>query len=378
MIMKNFPVQSIGIRILVLFILMIIISSPVAAQKKKVKTSKRWTIDLSLQSGYDNNALRYSDKYLQRFKNNQDEGRFHIKKYDDLVMNYTARLSYSERFIKNMLSVFTARINYNQYTFNTIKTWYQLDLMYQQYITQKTSLMFSYSYIPEFYVAHFRDNDWVKVYGYTPITFQPFTFSKNDFSFWLQHNFSTTTRVRVYFSLMKYYYNKHFTEYDSDNYLTGVRVSRDISSKLSLDAAYKFVRSNAKGYDEPGEDKLTSDDADAAYNEHNIIIGAAYKLPRVFKLDNKIDLSVELFRRYYFTDKTVLEDQLHSGRNDLSYRVGLKYDLAVLKNLTTGLYFNYAFRNAESSNNTNNEFISDEKDYDQFKCGVSLSYKFQF
>jgi len=378
MIMKSFPVQLISIRFLVLIILMITINNPVIAQKKKVKTSKRWSMELSMQSGYDNNALRYSDKYLQRFKNNEDKGRFHIKKYDDLVMDYTARISYSERFIKNMLSVFTARINYNQYTFNTIKTWYQIDLMYQQYITQKTSLMFSYSYLPEFYVAHFRDNDWVKMYGYTPITFQPYTFSKNDFSFWLQHNFNTNTRVRVYFSLMKYYYNKHFTEYDSDNYLTGVRVSHNLSPQLSLDAAYKFVRSNAKGFDELGEDKLTSDDADATYNEHNISLGAAYKMPRIFNLDNKINFSVELFRRYYLTDKTVTEDQLHSGRNDLSYRIGLKYDFAILKNLTTGLYFNYAFRNAQSSNITNNEFISDEKDYDQAKCGVSVLYKLQF
>ncbi|MDT3697371.1 MAG: autotransporter outer membrane beta-barrel domain-containing protein [Ignavibacterium sp.] len=376
--MKSFPVQLISIRFLVLIILMITINNPVIAQKKKVKTSKRWSMELSMQSGYDNNALRYSDKYLQRFKNNEDKGRFHIKKYDDLVMDYTARISYSERFIKNMLSVFTARINYNQYTFNTIKTWYQIDLMYQQYITQKTSLMFSYSYLPEFYVAHFRDNDWVKMYGYTPITFQPYTFSKNDFSFWLQHNFNTNTRVRVYFSLMKYYYNKHFTEYDSDNYLTGVRVSHNLSPQLSLDAAYKFVRSNAKGFDELGEDKLTSDDADATYNEHNISLGAAYKMPRIFNLDNKINFSVELFRRYYLTDKTVTEDQLHSGRNDLSYRIGLKYDFAILKNLTTGLYFNYAFRNAQSSNITNNEFISDEKDYDQAKCGVSVLYKLQF
>lgn len=212
--MKNFPFQLMSIRFLVLLILIITFNNPVTAQKKTVKASKKWTIELSVKSGYDNNALRYSDKYLQRFKNNEDEGRFHIKKYDDLVMDYTARISYSDRFIKNMLSVFSARIDYNQYTFNTIKTWYQLDLMYQQYITQKTSLMFSYSYIPEFYVAHFRDNDWVKIYGYTPITFQPFTFSKNDFSFWMQHNFNTNTRVRVYFSLMKYYYNNHFTEYD--------------------------------------------------------------------------------------------------------------------------------------------------------------------
>ncbi len=376
--MKSFPVQLMSIKFLVLFILIITINYQVPAQKKTVKKSKKWAIELSLKSGYDNNALRYSDKYLERFKNNEDEGRFHIKKYDDLVMDYTARISYSDRFIKNMLSVFTARIDYNQYTFNTIKTWYQFDLMYQQYITQKTSLIFSYSYIPEFYVANFRDNDWVKIYGYTPITFKQFTFSKNDFSFRLQHNFSTTTRVRIYFSLMKYYYNKHFTEYDSDNYLAGARIFQDISSELSFDAGYKFIRSNAKGYDEPGEDKLTSDDADATYNEHNIILGAAYKMPRIFKLDNKINLSIELFRRYYLTDKTVQEDQLHSGRNDLSYRIGLKYDFVVLRNLTTGLYFNYAYRNAESSNSANNEFISDEKDYDKVKCGISVLYKFQF
>lgn len=376
--MKKILNQLVLNRIILLVTLICFFTHPIQAQQKKINTSKKWAVELSLKSGYDNNALRYSEKYLQRFKNNEDEGRFHIKKYDDIVFDYTARITYSNRFFKNLLSVLSARVDYNQYTFNPIKTWYQFDLMYQQYFTQKTSLMFSYSYLPEFYISHFRDNDWVNLYGYVPSTFQPFTYSKNDFSIWLQHNFSASTKVRVYCSLTNYYYNKHFTEYDSDNYMAGARIFHDVSSKVSVDAGYKFLRSNAKGYDEPGESKLSSDDADATYNEHNILFGLSYQMPKLFRLKNKLNLSFDIYRRYYLTDKTVQEDQLHSGRNDINYRIGVKYDFDLLNNLNVGLYMNYAYRDAEGSNVLNNEFISDEKDYNQTQIGVSVYYKFQF
>jgi hypothetical protein len=376
--MKNKSHKIILLKLLLPFILILLLSDQLNAQKHKVNVSKNWAVELALNSGYDNNALRYSEKYLDRFKNNEDEGRFHIKKYDDLLIDYTARISYSGRVFKNLLSVIAARVDYNQYTYNSVKTWIALDFTFQQYISQKTSLMFSYTYLPDFYISHFRDNDWTKIYGYTPITFKPFSYAKNDFSFWMQHNFTSSTRARVYLSLMQYYYNQHFTEYDSDNYLVGARIFNDISTKVSIDAGYKFVRSNAKGYDEPGETRLNSDDADATYNEHNIILGASYVLPKIFKMNNKISLSIDLYRRIYVTKKTIEDDLLHSGRKDFTYRLGAKYDFDLYSNLNTGIYVNYGSRDAEGSNSLNTEFISDEKDYNQFQIGLNLIYKFKF
>src|SRR3972149_1560736 len=51
-----------------------------------------WQLELSLATVYDNNALKYSDKYLDLFVNNEDPGRFHIKTSDDLTFNLTASL----------------------------------------------------------------------------------------------------------------------------------------------------------------------------------------------------------------------------------------------------------------------------------------------
>ena len=136
------------------------------AQIQPENKENKWIVELSFKSAYDNNILKYSDKYLDRFVNNEDEGRFHINKYDDLVLDYSARLFFSSNsLISNQRSILSARIDYTSYSFNSIKTWFSYDLGWQQFLNKKTSFMLSYSYIPDFYIAHYRDDDWTEIYG---------------------------------------------------------------------------------------------------------------------------------------------------------------------------------------------------------------------
>ncbi len=55
------------------------------------KKVDHWRINLSLSPYYDSNILKYSEKYIERFKNGEDEGRFHINRIDDLTLGLCAR-----------------------------------------------------------------------------------------------------------------------------------------------------------------------------------------------------------------------------------------------------------------------------------------------
>jgi hypothetical protein len=359
-------------------LLFFVSADQVTGSGKPKKTINKWNMSLSLSSVYDNNVLRNSEKYLQRFRDNEDEGRFHINRYDDLIMQYEARISYSEKIFGKRSSIFSVSADHNSFSYNSVKTWSNLSIGLQQFISAPTSFNISYSYLPDYYIKHYRDFDWINVLGYTPETFKPMSFSKNDFSFWLQHNFISATRARIYFSYMKYYYNQHFTEYDSDNLLYGLRLFHSFNKNITADAGYRYITSDAKGYDSPGETKIISDDGDASYNEHTYYAGVEIQLPKAFNLKNNLGLSAQYSLRNYTTHKTGEEDRVHSGRFDNYYSFTIAYNIAVVKNISLSAFFRRVSRNSDTDISANSEYLSDEKDYSQNLLGLSFQYKFNF
>jgi hypothetical protein len=349
------------------------------AQKKSQKKQDNWTINLSLSPFYDSNILKYSEKYIERFKNRQDEGRFHINRTDDLAINHSAGVSYTTEIFKKQKSTFSAGYDSYIYTFNTINSWSSYNISWRQSVSASTSFSLSYTYIPRFYVRHFRDDDWVFYYGFTPITFQPYEFSKDDFSLWVQQTAPwKTTRARFFFSYMKFLLNKPYIEYDSDDFLFGVRFYHSLTKSLEVNAGYYYSLSNAKGFDESFETKETSDDSDAGNYDHTYRAGFDLKLPKVFSLMSNLSVSAQYQRTFFITDNYVELDLLHAGRYDYIYRFSVNYNINVLNNLSLTAYYNWMKRESGSPSTINNEYISDEKDYTQYKLGISFNYQFKF
>jgi len=340
---------------------------------------KKWTISLSLNPYYDSNILKYSEKYIERFKNGEDEGRFHIHSIDDLTFGYSAGLTYSDEILGNQKTVFGVGFDSDAYTYNSIKTWYIYNIFWRQYITSSTSFFLSYSYIPGFYVRHFRDEDWVKYFGYTPETFQPYEFSKDDISVWVQHILPwKTTRARLYFSYMKYFLNQSNTEYDSEDFLYGFRIFQSLTDDLDFNIGYYYTTSDAKGFDEPVETKLTADDSDASNYEHIYFAGLDYMLPKVFSLNNDISIDVQYQRAFYTTDHYLELDPLHAGRYDYNYRFVVNYNLDLFKDFSISAYYNWIGRESSTSAEENREYVSNEKDYTQYRVGLRFNYIIKF
>jgi len=350
-------------------------------QKKKKTEEKvdKWALSLSIKPFYDSNILKYSEKYIQRFKNGEDPGRFHIDRIDDLTVGYSAGLTFTDEFFGNMKTIIGTGYDTDAYTYNSVKNWATFNIFYRQQIAASTSAQFSYSYIPEFYVRHFRDEDWVKYYGYTPETFRPYLFSKDGFSFWAQQILPwKTTRARLYFTYDRYYLDESNTEYDSNDYLYGFRIYQSLFNNLDFNFGYFYTTSDAKGYDELNETKVNSDDSDATNYEHAYFAGFDYVLPKVFSRNNDISIDVQYLRAFYTTDKYLEVDPLHAGRFDYNYRLYVNYNIDLMENFSATAFYNWFGRESSTSAEVNREYVSNEKDYTQFRVGINFNYIIRF
>ena len=92
-------------------------------KKKKKKKVKHFEVRIGLTTSYDNNILKYSDKYLDRFMNNEDPGRFHIETYDDMIINPYILGDYTFKIFKNVNTKINASFSPRFYLVNGIKNW---------------------------------------------------------------------------------------------------------------------------------------------------------------------------------------------------------------------------------------------------------------
>jgi hypothetical protein len=131
-----------GIHFLFFYLLLfsLFISKTILAGENPKKKTYNWEVHLSLGTMYDNNILKYSDKYIERFINSEDEGRFHISSYDDIVLPYSIGVSYKNDIIGDLKTIFSAGYNSNAYSYNGIKNWAQYNFHWRQYVAKSTSI----------------------------------------------------------------------------------------------------------------------------------------------------------------------------------------------------------------------------------------------
>jgi hypothetical protein len=359
-------------------ILMLVSFQGIFAQYANSKKYPELDIRFGLATYYDDNILRYSDKYLDRFMNNEDPGRFHIDTYDDIVLNPSIELTGTYRLFGKMKSELSLEYSPRFYCVNGIKNWNYLAIGYRQYFTRKASFRLIYAYIPDYYIRHFQDDDWYAIYGDVPEQYQPMGFAKNNYGIWVQNTFFRNTTIRASFYYAQYYYNKHFTEYDCKDLSVGGRIFQPIGEDLKLELAYEFTTSDAKGYDEPGETKENSDESDASYYENGFEGKIIWDMPHFFDLHHNLSLQGGFQKRIYTSEHYLELDPLHVGREDNISQFSVQYDVRLVKSLNLKVYYNWFMRNTDTRAEQNKEYVSAEKDYRQDQFGFELIYNLNF
>ncbi len=352
--------------------------SLIFAQSKKDSIFKGLDIDIALGTSYDDNILKYSDYYLNKFIVGEDSGRFHINSSDGLILNPSLKLSATFIFFGTNKTIVSGNINPQYYINNSIRNSNQLGVDLQQSMGKRISANFSYDYIPNSYLRHYRDNDWVDIFGYSPETYQPFSYSKNVYSLWLQRSFfkKRKTKLRLLFSYDEYFYNEHFTEYDCKNRAMGFKIYQTLFKKMSLDFGYRYITSNAKGYDELDETKYDSDDSDPSYNADEFSSSVKWAFNPILKRSSSIDFDFIYRRDCYTTNHYLENDKLHAGRFDNKYRFKISYEILLLRSFKMSLFYYINKQDSDTKAEANKNLVSLEKDYLQHQGGITFKYSF--
>lgn len=333
-------------------------------------------INAGLKTYYDDNILKYSDTYLQSFINNEDQGRFQINTYDDLVLKPSLSLNISDSVLKGKLTRLKLFLNRSIYTHNGINDYTFFSFGLEQNLKDSCKVGLAYEYIPEYYIYHLRDADYTSFMGYVPSTFMPLTYSKDWFGLYVYRTYKKTG-IKLSLNYAQCFYNSHFIEYDSKEPGVEIEISQPLHrQKLKLKILYAFSRSFARGYDQNNERADDSDDSDASFYFHTLKISAGLKLPKLMKHSNHISFTFLAGFKRFTSGKYIEYDMLHAGRKDFNYQFEFEYNYYLSKHLSLSLMYSSVNRNATSLSDINSSFIDNEKSFNQNLFGLGLNYRF--
>ncbi len=329
-----------------------------------------WSVRPRFATYYDDNILRYSDKFIQRFENGEDPGRFRVDSLDDTVYRTDLYITRGFTGIGGRPAGIGFDVEHRAYGSNDIKDWTRWAVAWEQELGRDRQVDVSWIWTPSFYVRHLRDSDLTGA-GRTADPFQAFEFEKSEGRIRYFHPIGTALEARYTLGLASFRHSQAFREFDSDNVVGAVRLDHHLTRRFRLSYGVEYTDSQARGFDEDGETLETSDDTDPTYRQLDLMLAARVRLP-----GNRrpvLFFQAETGQREYTTDKPESLAPLHAGREDdlLRLYASLQLDLSSRYRMAI-----FAQARTRSSSAPVDIDVGVEKDYDQFETGLRLSARF--
>ncbi len=329
-----------------------------------------WTARARLASYYDDNILRYSEKFIERFENGQDPDRFRVESLDDTVQRADVYLRRGFTGLASQPAELGFDLEHRDYLRNDVKDWSRFSASWHQELRRGRRLAASISWAPNFYVRHLRDSDLTGG-GQDADPFQAFEFERAEARLRFGQELGASIDARSHLGVARFRHSPAFREFDSTNLFGGLRLDHELSRRLRLSYAFELTDSDARGWDQAGETRATSDDTDPSYLQLDLMLAARIRLPS--RRRQILFLQAEGGRRDYTTTKSEDDAPLHAGREDdlLRLYASWQLDLARRYRLTV-----FAQSRERSSTAPIDLDIGVEKDYEQWEAGVRLSARF--
>jgi hypothetical protein len=361
--------------LMTIMILSVLTIQNVAAQKADKPFHKSLKLQMSFGPEYDSNILKYSDTYIEKFKSGHDKGRFHTSTYDGIILRGSVGIAEVFQIFNKRETEISLDFTRREYLMNSIKTWNSINTSLAQDITRNANIELFYNFIPYFYVRHYRDDDWVEILGNSPETYQAYSFSKENFGMFVRYSFPGDARIRFMVSQSNYFYNEHFTEYDSRNYSAGLRIYHSFRKKNKTTLGLQFESSKTKDLD-PLIYTLEYY-PDASYKSGEVYVGFIRVLPQIKRYNHQLELSCNYEKRIYTSSHYYRYDPIHSGRVDDKIDLLFEYQLKINKNMILAAYYKHIERFLNNSIEENKTFLKEEKAYSQNQAGIQFTYVIQ-
>jgi hypothetical protein len=329
-----------------------------------------WNLIARLASYYDANILRYSEKYIQSFENGDDPGRFRVQSLDDIVYRADLYVDYGFAGLKQRPAELSLDFEHRAYQKNSIKDWSRFGISFSQEFRKNRRLTLRLSTTSDYYVRHYRDSD-LTGQGSTSDPFRAFGYKKTEGLLTFAHEVGASMNARYYVGLAQLDHFATYEEFDGRYIFVGLRHEYRAGSRWRLSYGLQYTDSEAQGYDQPGETRESSNDADPSYLQSSIMAAARLRLPG--KRLHFLFAQVELGWRDYTTDKSPDQDRYHSGRDDKMARIFISWNLDLSERYRLTLFAQARQRRSEATASFD---IGAEKDFDQYEVGIRLRARF--
>lgn len=324
----------------------------------------------TLGFAYDDNIFRYADTDIDKFVNNIEPYRYPIETYDDLITTVEMHAKVRSKLIMGRSTTFNLKIRGNLYYQNSIKDYASFSTSMWHRVGKEGHLLAKYLFLPKYFIRYYPDLDVSTPYPYPYFT--DCFFAKHLFALSGGYRFFDKVDIGLSYGRELYDYNDAFNEYDTGLNEFAVSVGFTYRDLLYPALKYSYLIADAKATDEPGETKQMSDDGDISHDEDAFGLSLDLDLTQTKPFRFETDLTYT--RRFYTTEKPVLVDPTHAGREDIKLLLGLTVLFIPTERITFSAGYQFEKRNVHTPYDISQ--IEDIKDYTRniFSTSIGFSY----
>jgi len=320
-----------------------------------LRSPVKWTIGLT--NGYDNNVLRLSP----------------IEK-DDAALNQTilgGAETFDSHYIRFSLSGLKkiqlvdrekqiqlfAKSNFSNYAQYKHRQHWSGYVKASYHWGAYRRLEYMVRHLNDYYMRHYKDLDITVNQLFTC------SFTDREQRLLVSHPIKLRLWVTGSLSYIQRYYDRSFTEFDSDIVTTALKVSKRFRDFGTVSVEGKYGIADNITFEKVAK----SSNLDRSYRHMELYIPMSYD-QGVLGL-NEVGFSLRTdFRQYRVED---ISDPLHSGR---SHRE-TKFDIWGEKNLKENLMMSCTIRFRNRYTDSRHDWVSELKSFDQLQAWISIEWK---
>jgi hypothetical protein len=270
----------------------------------------------------------------------------------------------------NRSTTFNVKVKGKLYYQNSIKDYATFSASMWHRAGGEGHLLVKYLFLPRYFIRYYPDLDVSTPYPYPYFT--ECSFVKHLFALSGGYRFFNAVDIGISYARELNDYNDAFNEYDTGMNEFGGSVGFSYRDLLYPALKYTYTIAEAKAVDEPGEAKQMSDDSDISHDEDAVRLSLDLDLTQSKPFRFETDLLYA--RRFYTTEKPVLVDPTHAGREDK--KLGLKFVFLFIptERITFSLGYEFEQRSVSSPYDINQ--IEDIKNYTRSIYSASIGFSY--
>lgn len=325
----------------------------------------RWEAEIGLV--YDDNVFGYSDDDIDEYLGGSRTDRYPMESVDDALIEPSLDLRLVRDEPGRRLTELRFSVDWHLNSVNGEKSYSKLGLRFRETRRRVAYLDAQYSIIPRYHIRHLWDPDRERD---ARSEYASCDFRKDSVRLELGTDRRLPVDVAGICGIDLYWYEPGFVEYETTARVLGLRATVRPASGFRLSVGYTLRAATARGYDEIGETRRSSDDSDTTYDQDEYRLDARWGAVRLCGVPAIVNLGVSLKRRFYLTEKSADLDPYHSGREDTLWRTYARVRLALGGSASLEGLLEFRRRDTESPYLSD---IDDVKDYLGTRIGVRLA-----